>query len=120
MAVNDRFDFWTFLHDGQMKADLARRLPFSGQLFAVHVHDAEIFRRHEPLGDHRRRADDFILADPKTDVSVISSRVAAFVQTVANRADFLLDLVNIPHGFHPLTKNYVGFGSDQIRFFYFR
>ena len=103
MAVNDRLDFRTLFHDRQVEADLARRLAFSGELFPVHVNHAEVVGGHEPLGNHGRRADHFVFTDSETDVSIVSGRVAAFVQAIADRANVLFDLVNIPHELIPLS-----------------
>ena len=88
------------------------RLPPAGELVALHVDDAQIVGLHEALGDHRGRADHFLLADAIGDVAVVGGGKALLVKAIADFANLLLDLVDVEHGSY-LIKNLGGSARDS-------
>ena len=68
------------------------RFCLSGDLVAVHVDGTDIVRRHEALADHRRRANDFVLAHADRHVAVIGGGEALVVHPPADFADQLFEL----------------------------
>ena len=49
MAVDDAVHVGPLLHDREMEEDLARTLPFAGDLVPLHVDDAQVGGLHEAL-----------------------------------------------------------------------
>ena len=95
--MHDRFHFRQFLHERQMQLDFRRHFALAGNLFAVHVDDAQVVRGHKPFGNHRRGADDFVLIQTIRNVAVVAGGEPLFINTVTDIADFFFDLFQ--HGF---------------------
>ena len=97
MAMETGTNFRTFLHDRQVKENLARALTRAGDLISFHIDDTEILGLHESLADLRRGADDAILVDTIADIAVVRRRKAPIVQPTTDVADFVFNLVQIEH-----------------------
>jgi len=64
-------------HDLQVHQDFAGALFLTGQLVAVQVHQAHVFRFHEALGNQRRRAERHSFRDADGDVAAVAIDVGA-------------------------------------------
>ncbi len=82
------------LHDLQVHQNFAGALLPPGKLVAFQVHQAHVFRLHEPFGNERRRAKGQILADPNGDVPAIAINIGARPETPAYLAELQLERVD--------------------------
>ena len=86
-----RLDVRPVSHDFQMQQHFAGAFAGSGNLVAVHIDGADIFRLHETFADHCRRAQNFIIAHSNTDVAVVGSGESLVINPPPDFADFFLE-----------------------------
>ncbi len=127
MAVNDRPHIGAVLHNLQVQQDLTRALTLAGDLLAFEVDGAEVVGRHEALADHRRAAEDFVLAHAIRDIAIVGRGEALRVDAPPDFADLLFDLavvdsgvplaghLSVPSFYSPARRRTKSFTAFQIQ-----